>query len=93
MRSQIVWTVSHYASDDESRGIVGVFSTEEAALMAANAEAQEWPSVGSGLVVFDIEEDHPLRDVLGNDVHGVAYQAEMDGVTQTLMVRPWALKP
>jgi hypothetical protein len=88
MSSQIVWTVSHGASDDVSRGVLGVFSTMEAAAEVADAETKEWPFVGIEGVVWACDEGGPL-----DGLQGMEFKTKTGTVTQTMTVRPRALEP
>ena len=85
MSNQIVWTLTHAASDGVSRGVLGVFSTKEAAIKAAHSEIEEWPFVGVEVVEFRFGEDQGW-------LIGMEWQANMGDATQTMMVRPWELQ-
>jgi hypothetical protein len=86
MSSEIVWTLSHEASDGTSRGILGRFSSREAAVEVANAETKEWPFVGIGVLECDLGgSPQPLR--------GRVWEAKQGGVTQTMMVAPEEVQP
>ena len=81
MSSQIVWTLSHEASDGTSRGILGRFSSRKAAMEAGAAETDEWPFVTISSFECDLGgSPQPLR--------GRVWQAKQGGVTQTMMVAP-----
>lgn len=88
MSSQIVWTVSHEASDGTSRGILGRFSSREAAVEAGDAETKEWPFVGIEGVVWARDEGGPL-----DGLQGMEFKTKTGTVTQTMTVRPRALEP
>ncbi|UCC74239.1 MAG: hypothetical protein JSV86_06685 [Gemmatimonadota bacterium] len=86
MSSQIVWTVSHAASDGTSRGILGMFASREAAVEAGAAETDKWPFVTISDVECDLAESpQPLR--------GRVWEAKQGGVTQAMMVVPWEVQP
>lgn len=88
MSSQIVWTVSHEASDEGARGILGVFPTREAAVKVADAETKEWPFVGIEGVVWACDEVGPL-----DGLQGMEFKTKTGTATQTMTIRPWALEP
>ena len=86
MSSQIVWILSHEASDGTSRGILGRFSSREAAIEAGDAETDEWPFVTIGGLECDLGgSPQPLR--------GRVWEAKQGGFTQTMMVAPEEVQP
>jgi len=88
MSIEIVWTVSHEASDEGARGVLGVFPTREAAVEVANAETKEWPFVGIQGVEWACDEGGPL-----DGLQGMEFKTKTGTVTQTMTVRPRALEP
>ena len=86
MSVQIEWILSHDASDGTSRGILGRFSSREAAIEAGAAETDEWPFVTISVLECDLGGGpQPLR--------GRVWEAKQGGVTQTMMVAPKEEQP
>lgn len=88
MSIEIVWTVSHEASDGTSRGILGRFSSWDAAVEVANAETKEWPFVGIQGVEWACDEGGPL-----DGLQGMEFKTKTGTVTQTMTVAPKEVQP
>ena len=86
MSVQIEWILIHKASNGTSRGILGRFSSREAALEAGAAETEEWPFAAITALACDLPgSPQPLR--------GQVWEAKHGGVKQSMMVAPQEVQP